>query len=79
MKKREEKLKNKFGNAWNLERLLSTPEEELTDELKEWERQAHPNYPFSYIKVIGNIYENSDLLSEVKDGSTITKAERSNA
>ena len=50
----------------------------LTDELKEWERQANQNYLFSYIKVIGNIYENSDLLSEVKDGSTITKAERSN-
>ena len=50
----------------------------LTDELKEWEMQANPNYPFSYIKVIGNIYENSDLLSEVKDGSTITKAEISN-
>ena len=50
----------------------------LTDELKEWERQANQNYLFSYIKVIGNIYENSDLLSKVKDGSTITKAERSN-
>ena len=50
----------------------------LTDELKEWERQANQNYLFSYIKVIGNIYENSDLLSAVKDGSTITKAERSN-
>lgn len=50
----------------------------LTDELKEWERQANQNYLFSYIKVIGNIYENSDLLSEVKDGSTITKAEISN-
>ena len=28
--------------------------------------------------VFGNIYENSDLLSKVEDGSTITKAERSN-
>lgn len=34
----------------------------LTDELKEWERQAHPNYPFSYIKVIGNIFDNPELL-----------------
>lgn len=50
----------------------------LTDERKEWERQTNPNYQFSYIKVIGNIYENSDLLSEVEDGSNITKAERSN-
>ena len=37
----------------------------LTDELKEWERQAHPNYPFNYIKVIGNIFDNQELL-EVK-------------
>lgn len=45
LKKREEKLKNKFGNAWNLERLLSTPEEELTDELKEFKRQYYDFLP----------------------------------
>ena len=37
----------------------------LTDELKEWERQANQNYQFSYIKVIGNIFDNQELL-EVK-------------
>jgi len=45
LKKREEKLKNKFGNAWNLERLLNTPEEELTDELKEFKRQYYDFLP----------------------------------
>ena len=45
LKKREEKLKNKFGNAWNLERLLSTPEEELTDELKEFKKQYYDFLP----------------------------------
>ena len=37
----------------------------LTDELKGWKRQANPNYPFNYIKVIGNIFDNQELL-EVK-------------
>lgn len=37
----------------------------LTDERKEWKRQTNPNYPFNYIKVIGNIFDNPELL-EVK-------------
>lgn len=37
----------------------------LTDERKEWERQTNLNHPFNYIKVIGNIFDNPELL-EVK-------------
>lgn len=45
LKKREEKLKNKFGNAWSLERLLNSPEEELNDEQKEFKRQYYDFLP----------------------------------
>ena len=37
----------------------------LTDERKEWKRQTNQNYPFNYIKVIGDIFDNPELL-EVK-------------
>ena len=37
----------------------------LTDEQKERERQTNQNHPFNYIKVIGNIFDNQELL-EVK-------------
>ena len=45
LKKREEKLKNKFGNAWSLDRLLNSPEEELNEEQKEFKRQYYDFLP----------------------------------
>lgn len=45
LKKRDEKLKNKFGNAWSLERLLNTPEDELTEEQKEFKKQYYDFLP----------------------------------
>ena len=45
LKKRDEKLKNKFGNAWSLERLLNTSEDELTEEQKEFKKQYYDFLP----------------------------------